>query len=80
MLAESYLSSVTWESRADIEARSSHLLPGLLLGRVDGRSPVEYITLDDERDCVRRVGRALLLQPVDELSAVRSAWLQEIAG
>ena len=65
---------MTWEPRAGIEARTAHLLPGLLLGRVDGKSPVEYITTEDERDRVRRVARALLLEPVDELSEVRSAW------
>ena len=66
--------AVTWEPRAGIEARTSHLLPGLLLGRVDGKSPVEYITTEAERDRVRQVARALLLEPVDELSDVRTAW------
>ena len=73
-LAESYLASVTWESRTDIEERTAHLLPGLLLGRVDGKSPVEYITTDNERDRVRRTARALLLEPTGELARVRDAW------
>jgi aminoglycoside phosphotransferase (APT) family kinase protein len=73
-LAESYLAGVTWEPRADVEARASHLLPGLLLGRVDGKSPVEYITVEEARDRVRRVARSLLLDPVDELFEVRAAW------
>ena len=37
------------------------LLPGLLLARVDGKSPVEYLTEDAQRDTVRRVARALLI-------------------
>jgi aminoglycoside phosphotransferase (APT) family kinase protein len=78
-LAESYLAGVTWEPRADVEARTSHLLPGLLLGRVDGKSPVEYITTEEERDRVRQVARALLLDPVDELSEVRTGW-QSVFG
>jgi aminoglycoside phosphotransferase (APT) family kinase protein len=73
-LAGSYLTGVTWEPRARIEARSAHLLPGLLLGRVDGKSPVEYITVESERERVRRVARALLRNPVDELTHVRAAW------
>ena len=73
-LAESYLAGVTWEPRAGVEARTSHLLPGLLLGRVDGKSPVEYITTEEERDRVRQVARALLLDPVDRLCEVRTAW------
>jgi aminoglycoside phosphotransferase (APT) family kinase protein len=75
-LAESYLSRVGWEPRQDVENRASRLLPGLLLGRVDGRSPVEYITLDADRDRVRRVARALLRRPADDLSAVRAAWME----
>ncbi len=76
-LVESYLANAAWEARADIEERAAHLLPGLLLGRIDGKSPVEYITSDRERDQVRRVARALLLDPVDNLAAVRGAWQHE---
>ncbi|MEO8157446.1 MAG: aminoglycoside phosphotransferase family protein [Betaproteobacteria bacterium] len=78
-LAGRYLANVTWESGADIEERAAHLLPGLFLGRVDGKSPVEYITTDAQRDRVRRVARALLLQPVDTLAGVRMAWQNELA-
>ena len=78
-LASSYLGSVTWEASADIEARAAHLLPGLLLGRVDGKSPVEYITTDLQRDRVRRVARGLLLSPIDSLTGVRTAWQSELA-
>ena len=39
---------VDWEPRAAIERRAAALLPGLLLARVDGKSPVEYI--DDDAD------------------------------
>jgi aminoglycoside phosphotransferase (APT) family kinase protein len=77
-LAQAYLAGVTWESRTDIEARTAHLLPGLFLGRVDGKSPVEYINTEEERDRVRRVARALLARPVDKLSGVRTAWQHEI--
>ena len=77
--AQTYLAAVTWESRADIETRTAHLLPGLFLGRVDGKSPVEYINTEEERDRVRRVARALLARPVDKLSDVRLAWQREIA-
>jgi len=77
-LAAAYLDAVTWEARADIEARASHLLPGLLLGRVDGKSPVEYITSEIDRDRVRRVARVLLLEPVRRLGDIHAAWQREI--
>ena len=53
-LADAYLDGVDWEPRAAVEARAARLLPGLLLARVDGKSPVEYLTDDAQRDIVRR--------------------------
>jgi aminoglycoside phosphotransferase (APT) family kinase protein len=79
-LAGAYLARVDWEDADGLEARIAHLLPGLLLARVDGKSPVEYITRDAERDHVRRVARALLADPVDRLGAVSDAWRGEIGA
>ncbi|HEY6431605.1 MAG TPA: phosphotransferase, partial [Acetobacteraceae bacterium] len=73
-LATTYLSGVDWESPDAVEMRAAHLLPGLLLARVDGKSPVEYITAEPDKDRVRGCGRALLQAPVDRLAAVRAAW------
>ncbi len=78
-LAASYLQQVAWEPRAAIDRRSAQLLPGLLLARVDGKSPVEYVTEDWQRSAVRTVARGLLLRPPDTLAAVRAAWASEIA-
>ncbi len=79
-LAETYLGQVEWEPRDDIEKRASHLLPGLLLARIDGKSPVECVTSEMDKGRVRRVARALLLNPVDRLYAVREAWAAARAG
>jgi len=73
-LADSYLHAVGWEPRAALERRAAALLPGLMLARVDGKSPVEYLTEDAQRDAVRRVAGALLRRPVERLEAVRAAW------
>lgn len=78
-MAEAYLAGVTWEEAGGLEARAAHLLPGLFLARVDGKSPVEYITTEAPRNRVRRVGRALLARPVDRLGTVRAAWDHELA-
>lgn len=78
-LFETYLAGVQWEPAAELEARAAHLLPGLFLARIDGKSPVEYITDDRDRDKVRRVARPLLLHPVDRLATIRDAWRAEIA-
>jgi len=79
-LGQSYLEGVRWEPRAGLEARAASLLPGLLLARVDGKSPVEYLTGEAERARVRRVARALLAQPPGDLAAVRNAWAREVGA
>ena len=33
-----------WEAGRALDARTAALLPGLLLARIDGKSPVEYLT------------------------------------
>ncbi len=78
-LAAAYLGGVDWEPRAAVEERAAHLLPGLLLARVDGKSPVEYITSDIDRQRVRRVAAALLRTPVAALARIRAAWAAELA-
>jgi aminoglycoside phosphotransferase (APT) family kinase protein len=79
-LAAAYIARIDWEPPAALEARAAHLLPGLFLARVDGKSPVEYITADTDKDRVRRTARALLAHPVDALAQVRQAWTKELAA
>ena len=78
-LAQAYLQGVDWEPRERLETRAAALLPGLLLARVDGKSPVEYLTAEAQRARVRRVAGALLRQPVAQLAGVRAAWQAELA-
>jgi aminoglycoside phosphotransferase (APT) family kinase protein len=79
-MTAAYLPRVGWEPPADLEARAAHLLPALFLARVDGKSPVEYITLDDQRDKVRLVARRLIAESPDRLADVAAAWRKEIAA
>ena len=73
-LADSYLKRVSWEPRAELQQRAAHLLPGLFLARVDGKSPVEYVTGDADRNRVRRTARRFLLEPVPTLAPIPAAW------
>ncbi len=77
-LAQSYLQGVDWTGAAVLEARAARLLPGLLLARVDGKSPVEYITVETQKNVVRRVALALLAAPVAQLGAVQERWMEEL--
>ncbi|MEO3470762.1 phosphotransferase [Roseomonas sp. CAU 1739] len=80
VLATAYLAGVAWEAPATLEARAASLLPGLFLARVDGKSPVEYLTREKDKDRVRRVARALLVCPPDRLRTVRLAWGEDIGA
>ena len=77
-LAATYLGGVDWEPVERIDQRTAELLPGLFLARVDGKSPVEYLTEEREKDAVRRVARSLLASPPDRLADIRGAWARQI--
>ena len=70
-LAGAYLEGVAFDG---VEARAATLLPGLLLARVDGKSPVEYVTEEVQKDRIRGCAGALLEAPVSTLAEVRRAW------
>lgn len=77
-LADAHMARVDWEAAAAFEARAARLLPGLLLARVDGKSPVEYLTDEDDRRKVRRVTARLLRHPVARLAEIASLWSAEL--
>lgn len=77
-MVATYLKAVSWEPGAALERRTARLLPGLFLARIDGKSPVEYLTDEKEKNRVRTVATALLRQPVARLGAVRAAWAKEL--
>lgn len=79
-LAEAYLAGVTFEPRAALEERAATLLPALLLARIDGKSPVEYITEEADRELVRRVARRLLTEAPVRLADVRRAWREAVSA
>ena len=78
-LADAHLAGVDWEDPQAFEARAARLLPGLFLARVDGKSPVEYLTDEGDMEKVRRVAARLLNRPTARLAEVASAWSTELA-
>jgi aminoglycoside phosphotransferase (APT) family kinase protein len=79
-LARAYGAGVAWEDPAAAEGRAARLLPGLLLARIDGKSPVEYITAESDKNMVRQTARWLLASPVDTLPALVAAWKTGLAA
>lgn len=72
MLAQTYLERVSWEPAQALEARATALLAAMLLARIDGKSPVEYI--DDERD------RLVVREFAKPRIGLAPARLQDVAG
>jgi aminoglycoside phosphotransferase (APT) family kinase protein len=77
-LATAYGAGVAWEAPAAVEGRAARLLPGLLLARIDGKSPVEYVAEVGDKNMVRRVARQLLQAPKDRLDAILQVWRREL--
>jgi 5-methylthioribose kinase len=73
-LRDGYLASVDWEPAAELEARAAALLPGLFLARVDGKSPVEYVTEERDRELVRSVALPLVAVAPDRLATISESW------
>ena len=70
-LSAAYLEAVPFEG---VEERAAFLLPALLLARVDGKSPVEYVDDEAQKARVRRCASQLLRAPAATLSEVEKAW------
>ena len=70
-LVDAYLDGVTWEESEDVETRAAMLLPALLLARVDGKSPVEYLTEGRDQMFVRDAAKTMLKSRPERLGDIR---------
>ncbi len=78
-MAAEYRQQVDWEDPIGLELRASRLLPGLFLARIDGKSPVEYVTEKTQKNQVRQCARSLLLDQPERLKDIATAWENELA-
>lgn len=76
----SYFESATAEPRGPLEARAASLLPALLLARVDGKSPVEYLGSERQRSLVRDCATQWLRQDPASLEEVAAAWFARVGS
>lgn len=76
-LADAYFAHVAWEPPASCEQRTAALLPALMLARIDGKSPVEYLTGAPQKDAVRRFARSLLGDPLSAVGEIARRWRME---
>jgi aminoglycoside phosphotransferase (APT) family kinase protein len=78
-LADAYFAQIDFESRSLLNRRAAELLPALMLARIDGKSPVEYLMGRKwAQDVVRRFARSLLTSPVAQLAAIAETWSREM--
>jgi hypothetical protein len=71
-----YLQEVTWEPLPELEYRIASLLPGLMLARVDGKSPVEYLAAE-RGAIVRKLTIEFLQRDNISFSIIHERWGQE---
>lgn len=76
-LVDAHAAHLQWEPRPAFAARTAALLPGLMLARIDGKSPVEYLTSDDAKNEVRGFARALLHEPAPDLETIAARWVAQ---
>lgn len=77
-LTEAWLDGVRWEARADAERRTAILLAMLLLARIDGKSPVEYLTDDAKRVFVREAARIFIQDGETSLARIARLWREKL--
>jgi hypothetical protein len=70
---------VTWERPAEIDRRTAKLLPMLFLARVDGKSPVEYLTDDADKSFVRAAAIQMIVEPPYNLDLLAETYFA-VAG
>lgn len=73
-LSSAYRAQVTWEEPDAVERRAAQILAVLLLARVDGKSPVDYLSPEQEAR-VRDHARALLLVTDNSVGDVTDGWI-----
>ncbi len=75
--ATTYLQGATWEATPALEARIARLLAAILLARVDGKSPLEYLT-EPDRAKQRAFALRWVRDPASQLSTLRKAWANDV--
>ena len=62
-----------------LEQRTATLLPMLMLARVDGKSPAEYLSATHQQDLLRKFAHAAIREPLSNLRQVTRQWLDALA-
>ncbi len=77
-LKAAYFDGAIWETRDGLDGRAAKLLAALLLARIDGKSPVEYLTDERSKEFVRAQAKALLKNETLSLDAILERWTADL--
>ena len=72
-LQRGYLPGVGWESAAALDARAAPLTAAILLARVDGKSPADYLLTPEDKGFVRDAARRLIREGSPAMAALAAA-------
>ncbi len=75
-----YRAGVDWEPAADLAGRAAALIAGLLLARIDGKSPAPYLTDATDKAFIRASAHGLLAAPALDLDLLARRWRQALAA
>ena len=78
-LRNAYFAGVDWEPAADLDARAAPLTAAVLLARVDGKSPADYLQTEDDRGFVREAARRMLSGGVSTMAGLTSDWSRALS-
>ncbi|MCP5433581.1 MAG: phosphotransferase [Alphaproteobacteria bacterium] len=76
-LIATYLDGVAWEDAKGLERRIGATLITLFLARIDGKSPVEYVTADPQKDLVRESVAGMIRFAIGRPEEILSYWERE---
>lgn len=79
-LNQAYLEGVAWEPVAGLEARAAELAAAILLARVDGKSPADYLASDADRGFVRATARGLIAAPPPSMAELAARWTESLGA
>jgi aminoglycoside phosphotransferase (APT) family kinase protein len=77
-LQAAYLAGVNWEPPQALAARAAELTAAILLARVDGKSPADYLQTDADRGFVRDTARGLVAQAAPTLTELAARWRERL--
>ena len=78
-LWKAYVHHVSWEDPSNLEKRLCALLPALMLARIDGKSPVEYLSRDNQQR-VRDFAIPQVLSPTESLDTFVETLMHDLTG